>query len=259
MKRKTGTREWSEHSANWQVGCSNGCLYCYARAQALRFKRIATPEEWTTERLYDAPKRATLHYTREGVTMCPTQHDITPANLAASIEILTRLAARKNRLLIVSKPRLECIDALMGDLKPFKERVEFRFSIGCLDDGLRAVWESGASRIVERLDCVQLARMRGFGVSVSAEPLLEPWRAPELVEAAVGHGASEVWIGCLNHIRARVGWAEGDDAVAHAAVQVALWQRPEKMREVYDSVKGIPGIRFKDSYQKVLGLKSCRG
>lgn len=253
-KPATGTREWSEHSVNWQLGCSNGCLYCYAREQALRFKRIKTPEEWTIERLYDAPKRATLHYTRSGVTMCPTQHDITPANLDASIEILTRLATKKNRLLIVSKPRKECIQALTDALKDFKDRVEFRFSIGCLDEGLRKVWEPGASTIDERLVCVGIARRAGFEVSVSCEPLLESWRVERLIVELKACGCGEIWIGCMNKLRARVGWAEGDDVVAHAATQVALWQRPQKMREVFEAVRCVPGIRFKDSYRKILGI-----
>ena len=259
MKRKTGTREWSEHSANWQVGCSNGCLYCYARAQALRFKRIATPEEWTHEVVNEAAADKLCTKRFKGVVMCPTQHDITPANLSVSRCVLLHLAMNGNRLLIVSKPRIKCIEALTADLMPFRDRVEFRFSIGCYSEAVRKAWEPGASSLTDRVGCVVLAESRGFRVSVSAEPLLEPWAVMDLVHVLRWAGAGEIWIGCLNHIRARVGWAEGDDAVAHAAVQVALWQRPEKMREVYDSVKGIPGIRFKDSYQKVLGLKSCRG
>jgi DNA repair photolyase len=251
---KTGTREWSEHSVNWQLGCSNGCLYCYARQQALRFKRIKTPEEWTRER----PLKARMpDYSRKiysGVVMCPTQHDITPANLPSSIEILTRLASNGNKLLIVSKPRMECIEPMLHDLKPWRDNVEFRFSIGCLDESLAAIWEPGAPRIFERMQCLKLARLGGFTVSASCEPLLEPWKAPELVDEVRYYGAGDIWLGCLNRLRSRVGWAEGDDAVAHAAVQVALWQRPQKVREVFDSVKDVPGIRFKDSYRRILGI-----
>ena len=55
-RRKTGTREWSEHSVNCRQGCTNGCLYCYARAQALRFGRITSGDAWTQERDGPAPR-----------------------------------------------------------------------------------------------------------------------------------------------------------------------------------------------------------
>jgi DNA repair photolyase len=45
----TGTREWSEYSFNIGLGCSNNCLYCYARQNALRYKKINSPDEWQNE------------------------------------------------------------------------------------------------------------------------------------------------------------------------------------------------------------------
>jgi len=44
-KRRTGTREWSQHSANLFLGCEHDCRYCYARCSALRFGRIQSAEE----------------------------------------------------------------------------------------------------------------------------------------------------------------------------------------------------------------------
>ena len=32
-----GTAEWAKYNLNCQSGCSHGCLYCYAQAQAQRF------------------------------------------------------------------------------------------------------------------------------------------------------------------------------------------------------------------------------
>ena len=45
-RRPTGTREWSEHSANIYNGCGHNCRYCYAREMALRFKRKKLPADW---------------------------------------------------------------------------------------------------------------------------------------------------------------------------------------------------------------------
>lgn len=244
---------------------ANGCIAhnCYAREQALRFKRIARPEDWTTE--VSNPKGVTKLVTtrRNGIWMAPTTHDITVDNLEESRRLLFRAAAIGNRLLIVSKPRRECIEALIADLKPYKDRVEFRFSIGCLDDEIRKFWEPGAPRIIEREKCIVLAVARGFRVSVSCEPLLEPWNVLDLVEVVGSMTDGEIWIGCLNKLRQRTAWAFGSRELStnerELLAQLELWQQPGQVQQVYESVKGIPGIRFKDSYQRVLGLKSCRG
>ena len=35
----SGTLEWAVANKNCLVGCTHDCRYCYARAQAIRFKR----------------------------------------------------------------------------------------------------------------------------------------------------------------------------------------------------------------------------
>ena len=89
MDRKrpiTGTREWAAHNVNCCLGCSHGCLYCYARAAAVRFC-LLKPADWTTERIRVAAvrKRYGLY---DGTVMFPTTHDITPGNLSACLTVL---------------------------------------------------------------------------------------------------------------------------------------------------------------------------
>ncbi|MFH1558536.1 MAG: hypothetical protein ABII76_27365, partial [Pseudomonadota bacterium] len=78
-ERRTGTREWSAHSANCLIGCSHDCRYCYARANAVRYGRC-TAEEWAHPRINERAmgKKWTK---QDGVVMCPTSHDILPAFL----------------------------------------------------------------------------------------------------------------------------------------------------------------------------------
>ena len=38
-----GTGEWAAGNVNIQNGCEHNCLYCYAKAMAIRFRRN-TPE-----------------------------------------------------------------------------------------------------------------------------------------------------------------------------------------------------------------------
>lgn len=62
--------------------------------------------------------------------MFPSLHDITPFNLDACIRFVKLMLKKGNRLLIVSKPRLECIRRVLHELDEFKEQILFRFAIG---------------------------------------------------------------------------------------------------------------------------------
>ena len=102
-----GAREWSAHSVNCCTGCSHDCLYCYARAMAVRFRRVKE-EDWKTEvvRQISVDKK---YRKLNGRVMFPTSHDITPGNIDACLVVLKKLLAAGNDVLLVSKPHLECI------------------------------------------------------------------------------------------------------------------------------------------------------
>ena len=71
-KAPTGTREWAAVSANCMTGCSHDCLYCFAKANAIRFGK-ATPKSWVYEKQGNLPS-AKKH---KGTVMFPTAHDLT--------------------------------------------------------------------------------------------------------------------------------------------------------------------------------------
>ena len=52
-----------------------------------------------------------------------------------------------NRLLIVSKPHLECIEAICRELKTYRDAILFRFTIGAIDDAIFSYWEPGAAEV----------------------------------------------------------------------------------------------------------------
>lgn len=145
----TGTHEWAEVTENIARGCSNNCLYCYAAHNSNRFN-LRKREEWATEEL---TKRAdiTSYPARNGVVMFPSSHDITPFNLEAYIRVARLILAKGNRLLIVSKPRVECVDAMILAFAEFKEQILFRFTIGTIDPGVSKFWEPGAPLPLERI------------------------------------------------------------------------------------------------------------
>ena len=67
---------------------------------------------------------------RKGRIMFPTTHDITPETLEECVTFIHKLLAPGNKILIVSKPHLECIKRICNEFSQYKEDILFRFTIG---------------------------------------------------------------------------------------------------------------------------------
>ena len=252
----SGTREWSSHSANCCTGCSHGCRYCYARELLLRWGFIERAEDWTREQVRQEVLARRVR-PAGGVTMFPTTHDITPANLGPCLEYLGKLLAAGRRVLIVSKPHVEVIRSIIEQHGRFAGRVLFRFTIGAVSPAVLRFWEPGAPDLAERLDCLRLAFSRGWETSVSAEPLLEAERVEELVELVAPFVSDTIWIGKANDVRRRSAWSfrgmpQGDYEPELRHVEYG--QTDEAVRRIYDQLRDHPLIRWKESYKRALGL-----
>ena len=253
QQSKTGTREWSDVSVNCCKGCSNSCTYCYAREMALRFKRIPTGQAWETEQIN--PKALTKkHRKYDGVVMFPTTHDITMGNLSACIDVLYNLLDAGNKVLIVSKPKSQCIQSLCSVLDIFKDQIEFRFSIGGTSHDLD-FWEPNAPSFRERLHCLSVVTNFSFKVSISCEPLLSPWGFDVLL-ASFGELPETIWIGCANFLKQRCKWKLPPDHPK--IIELLEWQTPEKIMEIHGKLKDNPRIRWKDSYREVIEKEGGR-
>ena len=250
-RQASGTKEWATENVNFCHGCSNACVYCYARYNSIaRFHRMSH-DDWPNEIIREKEVRKKRKHI-DGQVMVPSTHDITPGNLDAAEIVLLKLLDAGNDVLIVSKPQLECIKRLCGSLQPYKDQILFRFSIGFIDKRVRKFWEPNAPTYKERLSCLRMASELGFETSASAEPLLEPWRAKEIVDSLRSFITHSVWIGKLNGLRTRTKWLYPD---GHPEIdRLEKWQTDEKVREVYAALRGDPLVRWKESYKKVLGL-----
>jgi len=250
-KPLTGTKEWAAYTYNFALGCAHDCRYCYAREMACRFQRIA-PEDWHREQVrpeqVSRPQRL-----RDGAVMVPTTHDITPVLLPGARTVLRNLLEAGNRLLITTKPHIEVVKDLCLTLTKWKDQVVWRFTIGALDEDLRAYWEPGAPSFAERLDALRLACSMGWRTSISAEPCLDIPRAPELVAAVEDFVTDTIWIGKMNKPRARVIAKSREDAAALLILEHQ--QADEKVRKLYEALKAHPKVRWKDSIRKVVGLE----
>ncbi len=250
--KRTGTREWSDYSLNIQRGCEHGCLYCYARwAAVVRHKRCRA-DQWALPCIDE--KKVDLTHRKEypGVVMFPTTHDITPANLSQYMCVLRKVLDAGNKVLIVSKPRAECILPICRGFKKHQDNMEFRFTIGSANDKVLKFWEPGAPPFAERLACLQGAFDAGYQTSVSCEPYLDSY--PRHVFAACKpYITDSFWIGKLNCFDSRVKL----DGASKADIKKYVEPLKRAMSDEFvlamcELLKGEQLVRWKDSVQKVL-------
>lgn len=247
----SGTKEWAEVTENICRGCSNDCLYCYAAHNANRFG-LRTRDEWDVEVL---TKRASMssYPAKSGVVMFPSSHDITPYNLDACIKVLKLILKKGNRVLIVTKPRFDCVLSLLRELVPWKEQILFRFTIGTTNITTSRFWEPGAPLPVERLDSLRLAWNSGFSTSVSIEPMLEGrFDCASVITAVTPYVTDTIWIGKMNKANLRV--PKGHEKAVALVLQL---QNDSEVIKLYNSHKNNPMIRWKDSIKEVIAKSAA--
>ena len=252
QKSKTSiTREWADVTVNCCTGCQHGCLYCYAESLALQRKQV-TEGQWTNQRIrhHDVVKGRRKSF--PGWVMFPSSHDITPFNLNACLIVLEKLLKVGNKVLIVSKPHLECIRAVCQQFGDYQEKILFRFTIGACDDTVLSFWEPGAPTYAERKAALQYAYEQGFQTSVSVEPMLYSANIDRLVADLEPFVTETIWIGKMNHLTRL---AKSADARLLSAIQhIEAGQTDDIIRAIYRRHKLNPKVRWKASIKEVVGL-----
>lgn len=241
-----GTKEWAEVTENICRGCQNNCLYCYAAHNANRFG-LRKRDDWAREEL---TKRASItsYPARDGVVMFPSSHDITPFNVVEYIRVAKLILEKGNRLLIVSKPRLEVIKKVCAALIHHKRHILFRFTIGTLKTDISLFWEPGAPPPHERIMALEFAQSEGFDTSVSIEPMLHGWMgAVDVVDMVEPFVSDTIWIGKMNKALLRV-----DNGYRAAVEQIILLQRDDAILKLVEMLKDDQKIRWKDSVKMVI-------
>jgi DNA repair photolyase len=226
-KPATGVQEWATKSVNLQYGCFNNCVYCYSKKMAVRYNRIPL-NGWDHPILKE--KQPILPQNTR--VMFPSTHDIFSNNLKLSIQCINLLLARGNEVLVVSKPRLDCIRSIINTNEIFnrKQHLEFRFTIGSLNNETLKFWEPNAPEFEERFACLQLGLQHGFKCSVSCEPLLDTNN--HLIDYLLQYPKIDsIWIGAMNYTK-----------------------DPPKLdyEAIYAKYKDQPQIKWKDSFRKHL-------
>jgi DNA repair photolyase len=191
-------------------------------------------------RRHDVDKYRNLYH---GLVGFPSTHDITANNLNDYLYVLGKLLRAGNEVLIVSKPRLECIKEICEACRFFKDKILFRFTIGAMDNDILRFWEPNAPAYEERKACLEYAFDKDFRTSVSMEPLLAINQADQMIADLYFSASEDIWIGPMNHLNEMKKDADADLLAKIAKIEAG--QTPQALRNLYDSCKGDPLIRWK--------------
>ncbi len=254
-KYATGTGEWAKHNINIQVGCENGCKYCYAHGMQERFRktRKILADPWSNPMIKKSALRQSYRL-KEGMIMFPSTHDITPGNIDECIDQLKKMLKAGNRVLIVSKPNLECVERMCRELAPWRDKIIFRFTIGSADDAVLKLWEPYAPSFNERLESLRHAHAEGYETSVSCEPMLD-LDIDRVIVAVDPYVTDTIWLGKANQLRVTVRRNTGGDVgMDREAVKLINMWGDNAVMDLYYRYKDWEKIRWKDSVKKVVGL-----
>jgi len=248
-KKISGTKEWAVVTINCSIGCNRNCYYCYGRRISALRGDISSYSEWPkkNEICRDIKKETTKY---SGTVMFPSMHDIHPGNLEVCIDVIGNILKAGNKILITSKPQLECIQRICNDFKNYKDKILFRFTIGTLNNKILKLWEPGAPSAAERTACLAYARSKRFQTSVSMEPMLNSLRVVEEAKVMLPFITDGLWIGKMNKIEDRV-----INISQQEKDRIRAGQNNTEIKRIHNSLKYEPKIRWKESFKEVLGLK----
>ncbi|MGB3211590.1 MAG: hypothetical protein WBB19_12870 [Desulforhopalus sp.] len=249
-----GTREWAVAEINCSVGCPHGCRYCYARYNQVERTGTVTPEQWTSCRVLhdEVAKKQPLY---SGRVMFPSSHDIVNENLDACLSVLKNLIDAGNKILIVTKPHLDCMHRLCSELSEVREQILFRFTITARDSRILKIWEPHAPGYEERRKCLGYAFGMGFATSVSVEPMLDTDDVTAMVYELLPFVTHSIWLGKMNRIDKRVTCESVE--MRREVDRIERGQRDERLLLLYQELRRVPQVRWKESVKEVVGLQQA--
>jgi len=247
-----GTREWAVANIDCCTGCPHDCRYCYARYDAVEKRGLLDAGAWRESRVRpeDVEKIQPLY---PGQVMFPTTHDILPENLEACIQVIDKLLVAGNRVLVVSKPHLDCVRGLCRVFAARREKLLFRFTITARDRELLLFWEPGAPDYGERKASLCHAFGQGFQTSVSVEPMLDTADVVAMVHELLPCITHSIWLGTMNKIDKRV--RIDSEEVKRQVERIRTGQTDQQIAKIYRQLHREPLVRWKESIKIVMGLQ----
>ena len=245
----SGTKEWADYNVNCVKGCSNDCRYCYAKMMGKRFGRC-TEETWKDMEINEAAVKK--NYSKyDGRVMFPSSHDIVdePKIIDACFKVLTKLLQAENEVLVTLKPSFHVTEEIINQFSEYQDQIQFRFTITSKNDKLLSFWEPNAPRYEERKESLILAFKEGYKTSISVEPFLD--KDPiNLIPELEPYVTESIWVGPMNYIP-RKNIPEEDEPY-YTRIRENI--EAQNLKKIYDELKDMEKIRFKDSLLNKLNL-----
>jgi len=202
VKLKELIKEW--HNYQWspnvynildcKTNCANDCKYCYMKR--LKNKFFDVDIENLDMEIEDKKVNKKWRSNETKLIMFPSSHDIFPEFIKAYTKTCINILDAGHQLLIVSKPRLECIEYLIKHLTNYKDNIIFRLTITTHDEDTLKYWEHNASNFDERVKCLKLLYKNGFKTSISLEPFLE--NPTYIITKLDKYITNDIWIGVMS-------------------------------------------------------------
>lgn len=264
MPSKTsGTKEWADYNINFQTGCKYGCRYCYAAYDAIaRWGRVKDYETWCNPVHNEkAFKKFGLKLRKDGPIgpypiariMFPTSHDIYEENFVHAFPMLYSLLIAGNRVLITTKPLPWVIRTICINFKPWKEQIQFRFTIteGAISELAPSFWEPNAPTYFQRLQALFAAHNLGYKTSLSIEPYLE--NPLMIINNCESYVTESIWVGIMNPKKILPEFKEEYDKIKHIYTKSFILEHLNSWKE---AAKG--KLRLKDSITSMIDEKQRR-
>jgi len=198
--KKNHNKQWSDKIYNIlsvQSNCVNDCKYCYMK----RLKNKFFDVDLEDLSMNIDPKKIDKNWSKSkkiNIIMFPSSHDIFMDYIDDYISTCKKILDAGNQLLIVTKPRLDCIKKIMTDLKDYKNDILFRLTITSNDQNILNYWESNAPSYTERIKCLKILYENKFQTSVSLEPYLS--NPDQVITDVTPFVTDFIWIGAMSGI-----------------------------------------------------------
>ena len=187
------------YAINPYVGCSHGCIYCYAE-----FMRGVTGHEEAWSEFLDAKdfdtaslvKFAASHGNERvfmsSVTDCYNPYE---ARFGLTRKVLETLAGSDVNLQILTKSNLVTRDI---DLLQTLPNVRAGVSLSVIDESLRRMLEPRASSVAARIAAIKKLRTAGVKTYIFVAPIFPQITPVFDIMSRYGDAADEIWFDRLN-------------------------------------------------------------
>jgi DNA repair photolyase len=196
--------QWSQHIHNIlsvKTNCKNDCKYCYMKRMKNKFFDVDLEnfDVLLDEKKVTKKWKKVNNKTVAKMIMFPSSHDILIDYVDSYITSALHILDGGHSLLIVTKPRLDCIKKMVDAFVNYKDKIIFRLTITSKNDDILSYYETNASKYDERKECMIYLFEHGYRTSISMEPFLSDPK--EVINDLKQYVTDDIWLGLMSGIK----------------------------------------------------------